>query len=95
MMNSLLKATAAILMMAAGSTVSLAPAFAQEAPRWAVDACTNEVAKYGVSVTEITDVITGKGGATLTMNGYNSASVPVTFVCTYTIDTNEVMIEYQ
>jgi hypothetical protein len=47
-----------------------------------------------VTTTEVLDVITGKGGATLTLRGYNAAGVDVTYQCTYTINTGEVEIEY-
>jgi hypothetical protein len=94
-MSSFWKTAIAILVLASSPTLSIAPVVAQEAPDWAVEPCVNEVAQYGVTVEEIIDVITGKGGATLTMTGYNEAGVPVTFVCTYTIDTDEVVVEYQ
>jgi S-adenosylmethionine:diacylglycerol 3-amino-3-carboxypropyl transferase len=91
---SVLRASMATLAITISSFLP-SQAFAQEAPSWALEPCMSEAAKYEVTTTAVLDVITGKGGATLTLAGYNAGGIDVVYVCTYTIDTAEIVIEYQ
>jgi hypothetical protein len=93
-LNSPLRFSIALLVVAA-SALAPSRAVAQEAPDWALEPCIQKAAEYEVSTTEVLDVITGKGGATLTLAGVNAGGINVVYSCTYTIDTGEVEIEYQ
>lgn len=60
----------------------------------AYDSCVNELASYGVTVTDLLESYSGKGGATVVLAGVNEGGVSVTARCTLTLPSRELDIEY-
>jgi hypothetical protein len=57
--------------------------------------CVDALAVDGITVTQVLETFSGKGGATLLLAGYNSGGYAITAECTLTIPSREISIEYK
>jgi hypothetical protein len=78
-----------------GSLTNLSNLIAYSVVDDAYSTCVNELARYGVTVTELLDSYSGKGGATVILAGYNSGGYPVTVECNLSVPSRELTIEYR